>query len=374
MTDFRRWLVLLGMVIWTSGCAAPARAPSPRVALKSAALPAAVERHLSQKGPRVPAIEAGSAKPAAEVGSSPLAERRCTLTRGGDAAGFYPSDAWPAGNVVLTFDDGPHPGKTPKVLDLLAKHEMPATFFLVGRAISKKTFHLVQRMVAEGHTLGSHSYNHDVDMAERQLGERTIEYIRGQHETTQILIELALVAGSADDFERIYQRVFERKSDTYLPSGGLRKDWPAWAKRHAELLGERGYANGERPYPIVLSRPPGGGPYLSPTPNRPQRRVYDSAMERLGWLNVMWHGESGDTNPEKKHDFGFLTTNLRHFSKKGGVLLVHDYIRTDALGVALAAMSKDPAIQVVPMEDAIELKFGCGSREIGSALLAPRAD
>jgi hypothetical protein len=86
----------------------------------------------------------------------------------------------------------------------------------------------------------------------------------------------------------------------------------------------------------------------------------------------MWHGESGDTNPDKKHDFGFLTGNLRHFSKKGGVILVHDYIRTDALTTALSGMAKDPSIDVVPIEDAIEQKFGCGSFEIAAKLAESR--
>ena len=161
---------------------------------------------------------------------------------------------------MLTFDDGPHPGATPKVLDLLAKHGFKATFFLVGHNISGKTYPLVQRMLAEGHTLGSHTYNHDVKMSVRQNGERSIEYIRGGHEATQILIELALMAQSEADFDAMFTRVFQEKPGTYLSGGSLRRDWRAFAERHQALLGERGYGNGKRPYPIVFSRPPAGTP------------------------------------------------------------------------------------------------------------------
>lgn len=275
-------------------------------------------------------------------------------------AGFYPSDAWPKGEVVLTFDDGPHPGKTPKVLELLRKLQFQATFFLVGRNIDRDTYPLVQRMVAEGHTLASHSYNHDVGMAVRNHGERSVEYIRGQHETTRILIEMALVATSPDDFDALFVRVFENKAGTYLPAGSLRTKWSAFAARHVDALSERGYAEGRRPYPIIYSRPPAGTPYVGlSTPD--QKKLYDSALERLGFLNVMWHGESGDTNPTRKHELGYLTSNLAYHSKRGGVILIHDYIRTDALTSALSAMKKDPDVTVVPIEEAVRRKYGCSS-------------
>lgn len=61
--------------------------------------------------------------------------------------------------IALTFDDGPNPESTPRLLDLLASHKVKATFFLVGKfAESQST--LVQRMVAEGHTVGNHTWSH----------------------------------------------------------------------------------------------------------------------------------------------------------------------------------------------------------------------
>jgi peptidoglycan/xylan/chitin deacetylase (PgdA/CDA1 family) len=61
--------------------------------------------------------------------------------------------------VVLTFDDGPRPPSTQKVLAALAKECVHATFFLVGMA-TDETPSLVKRIVAEGHTIGHHSWSH----------------------------------------------------------------------------------------------------------------------------------------------------------------------------------------------------------------------
>jgi peptidoglycan/xylan/chitin deacetylase (PgdA/CDA1 family) len=60
--------------------------------------------------------------------------------------------------VALTFDDGPS-AWTPLVLDLLREHEVRATFFVIGQR-AREHPELVQRIVAEGHELGSHTLRH----------------------------------------------------------------------------------------------------------------------------------------------------------------------------------------------------------------------
>jgi peptidoglycan/xylan/chitin deacetylase (PgdA/CDA1 family) len=62
-------------------------------------------------------------------------------------------------SLYLTFDDGPDPQHTPVLLDALAAAGARATFFVVGTAAERYP-DLVRRIVAEGHTLGSHSYSH----------------------------------------------------------------------------------------------------------------------------------------------------------------------------------------------------------------------
>lgn len=61
--------------------------------------------------------------------------------------------------VCLTFDDGPDPVYTPAILDLLALHNLRASFFVLGAAAERYP-RLVERMVNEGHTVGNHTYSH----------------------------------------------------------------------------------------------------------------------------------------------------------------------------------------------------------------------
>jgi len=61
--------------------------------------------------------------------------------------------------VVLTFDDGPWPATTSRVLAALAQECVLATFFLIGRSASEHP-DMVRRTVAEGHTIGTHTWSH----------------------------------------------------------------------------------------------------------------------------------------------------------------------------------------------------------------------
>ncbi|MGA9522302.1 MAG: polysaccharide deacetylase family protein [Myxococcaceae bacterium] len=72
--------------------------------------------------------------------------------------GLFYSDKF-VGRAALTFDDGPHPVNTPKVLDILKQFNVKATFFVTGQNAEKYP-ELVKRIVKEGHTLGNHSWDH----------------------------------------------------------------------------------------------------------------------------------------------------------------------------------------------------------------------
>lgn len=61
--------------------------------------------------------------------------------------------------VVLTFDDGPSASSTAKILDILRDHKVPATFFVCGKNVERLPA-IVRRAMAEGHTLGNHTYSH----------------------------------------------------------------------------------------------------------------------------------------------------------------------------------------------------------------------
>ncbi len=81
---------------------------------------------------------------------------------GGLAVGFksYPQSlALQDHEIVLTFDDGPLPATTTKVLDALSRECVLATFFLIGRNAAANPS-LVQRQLRAGHTIGHHSWSH----------------------------------------------------------------------------------------------------------------------------------------------------------------------------------------------------------------------
>jgi peptidoglycan-N-acetylglucosamine deacetylase len=61
--------------------------------------------------------------------------------------------------IALTFDDGPDPTWTPKILDILKRKQVPGTFFVIGENALQQPF-LLNRMVSEGHELGNHTYTH----------------------------------------------------------------------------------------------------------------------------------------------------------------------------------------------------------------------
>lgn len=73
--------------------------------------------------------------------------------------------------IALTFDDGPHPGRTPEILDILEKYGITATFFVIGQNVEYYP-EVFERTIAEGHEIGNHTYGHRVLS---RLSEKEIE-------------------------------------------------------------------------------------------------------------------------------------------------------------------------------------------------------
>ena len=66
--------------------------------------------------------------------------------------------------VILTFDDGPDPVQTPRILDTLQKHNIKAIFFVIGYKAQQHS-EILQRIISEGHAVGNHTQNHSLFFA-----------------------------------------------------------------------------------------------------------------------------------------------------------------------------------------------------------------
>ncbi|KUM90280.1 MULTISPECIES: glycosyltransferase [Streptomyces] len=125
----------------------------------------------------------------------------------------------PDHRLVLTFDDGPDPTWTPKVLDVLKKHHAHAVFFVTGTMASRYP-DLVKRMVDEGHEVGLHTFNHP-DLSFQS--KRRIDWELSQN-------QLAL-AGAAGVRTSLFRPPYSSFADAMDD-----KSWPV-----TEYIGTRGY-------------------------------------------------------------------------------------------------------------------------------------
>jgi len=125
----------------------------------------------------------------------------------------------PKNHLVLTFDDGPDPTWTPKVLDVLKEHHAHAVFFVTGTNASRYP-ELIRRMVAEGHEVGLHTFNHP-DLSYQS--KKRIDW-----ELSQSQLALAGAAGIRTSLFRPPYSSFADAMDN--------KSWPVTA-----YIGTRGY-------------------------------------------------------------------------------------------------------------------------------------
>ncbi|WP_406168034.1 glycosyltransferase [Streptomyces canus] len=136
-------------------------------------------------------------------------------TRSGRATSLKMPDR----RLVLTFDDGPDPTWTPKVLDVLEKHHAHAVFFVTGTMASRYP-DLVKRIVDEGHEIGLHTFNHpDLSFQSKK---------RIDWELSQNQLALAGAAGIRTSLFRPPYSSFADAMDD--------KSWPV-----TEYIGTRGY-------------------------------------------------------------------------------------------------------------------------------------
>ncbi|MFE9693042.1 polysaccharide deacetylase family protein [Micromonospora sp. NPDC005806] len=120
----------------------------------------------------------------ATVSPSPSEDRRQPADDGEGPYGSRISTG--SSRVALTFDDGPDPQYTPQVLALLKEYGVKATFCVVGQNAQEHP-DLIEAIVADGHTLCNHSWNHDI-----ALGKRSPDAIRADLLRTSDAIRAAV--------------------------------------------------------------------------------------------------------------------------------------------------------------------------------------
>ncbi len=118
-TPFATLLGLLLTVVTGCQAVAPAQVAAPSADEPKVTINAALPSSGARQAPAAGDIDAAVA--AAVEASAPATCAAEASAKG--YFGFYANDAWTQGNVVLTFDDGPHPTATPRVLDMLAERD-----------------------------------------------------------------------------------------------------------------------------------------------------------------------------------------------------------------------------------------------------------
>jgi len=138
----RRGFMLLAASLSSCAAADPLRS--------QAAAPAAAVKTTANTAYRTPRVQ----------GPVP---RNPDMTLGSDfskGSGISFSRVMVSGNyIAMTFDDGPHPQNTPRLLDMLRARNIKATFYVIGRSVDLYP-QVVRRTVAEGHEIGNHSNTH----------------------------------------------------------------------------------------------------------------------------------------------------------------------------------------------------------------------
>lgn len=125
----------------------------------------------------------------------------------------------PDRRLVLTFDDGPDPVWTPKVLDQLKQYDAHAVFFVTG-TMSSRHPELVERMVREGHEVGLHTFNHP------DLSYQSTDRIAWELSQNQLAL-----AGAAGIHTSLFRPPYSSFSDALD-----NKSWPV-----TQYIGSRGY-------------------------------------------------------------------------------------------------------------------------------------
>jgi peptidoglycan/xylan/chitin deacetylase (PgdA/CDA1 family) len=136
-------------------------------------------------GGKRPSASPSASAPAQDTppGEGPADGDRQTMTGNGPSRSLLTTGT---SAVALTFDDGPDPVQTPRILALLDQYQVKATFCLVGQNVQRHP-EIVRQIVAAGHTLCNHTWNHSLT-----IGKDSAAQIRADLAKTNAAIEAAV--------------------------------------------------------------------------------------------------------------------------------------------------------------------------------------
>ncbi len=167
--------------------------------------------------------EVSGAVPEGSAQGSGIAAEDAALPAAGEAEGTQTVQE-EAPKVYLTFDDGPS-GNTAEILDILKEKNVKATFFVIGKE-DEESRELYRRILAEGHTLGMHSYTHKYNVIYESLESfsEDVEHLQSYLEevTGEKPMIMRFPGGSSNQVSNLDMKVFIR----YLNEKGITYyDW-----------------------------------------------------------------------------------------------------------------------------------------------------
>lgn len=131
------------------------------------------------------------------------------------------------GIIYLTFDDGPTTSSTPKILDILKKHNIQATFFILN--YNSNTEALVKREVAEGHSVGIHGYSHSYKKiyASEETYMENLDKLQAKiYKSTGVKTTITrFPGGSSNTISKFNPGIMTRLSKLVVEKGYTYYDW-----------------------------------------------------------------------------------------------------------------------------------------------------
>lgn len=158
-----------------------------------------------------------------------------------------PKDRHGNPTIALTFDDGPHPVHTPRLLDMLRKAGVRATFYVLGSLVAKHP-DIIDRMVREGHEIGNHTWSHP-DL--RRLGDREIRRELQKTEDAVLAVTGRRTFSMRPPYGAINPRVIASIPESHRPVVLWTVDPLDWRKPGAGVVAKR-LVSGSTPGAILL--------------------------------------------------------------------------------------------------------------------------